>query len=166
MVIRSNSIHAGRWTPPWMAANEIELGKVKNDELHFPEGCSNVGPHLRHFIKSMLNKDPAKRPALDTVMRHEWVTNEGAMPLPLTIYDVYEDSEGEDEDYEADDVFDVDVFSSDGLGLDEVSLSVDKSSKLAPKALGRSKVNEDPDLKVCPIVASDQSMFGLRKNVL
>ena len=150
--------------PPWMAANEIELGrKVKNDEIHFPEGCSNVGPHLRHFIKSMLNKDPAKRPTLDTVMRHEWVTNEGAMPLPLTIYDVYEDSEGEDEDYDADDVFDVDVFSSDGLGLDEVSISVDKSSKRVSKALGRSKVDEDPDLKVCPLVASDQSMFGLRK---
>ena len=82
-----------------MAANEIELGrKVKNDELRFPEDCNNVGPHLRHFIKSMLNKDPSKRPTLETVMRHEWVTNEGAMPLPLTIYDDYEDSDDEEDE--------------------------------------------------------------------
>ena len=61
MVIRSNSIHAGRWTPPGVAANEIELGRKSKNGEAFPEGCSNVGPHLRHFIKSMYQR-PSKAP--------------------------------------------------------------------------------------------------------
>ena len=151
--------------PPWMAANEIELGrKVKNDELRFPEDCNNVGPHLRHFIKSMLNKDPSKRPTLETVMRHEWVTNEGAMPLPLTIYDDYEDSD--DEEDEEEDVFDVDVFDDDSLGLSQGSLIPAKSSNRQLKPLSKRtniSADDDEDLKPCSIMGSEYNVFNLAK---
>lgn len=74
-------------TPPWMSDDEIKLAKkVKNDELQFPHDWnqSNYSPHLKNLIQRLLSKDPLKRPVLEEVMNHEWVTEEGSellMPI-------------------------------------------------------------------------------------
>jgi hypothetical protein len=47
---------------------------------------SGMDPHLRNLLKRMLNKDPATRADLRTVMSHEWVTVEGSEPMPPIQY--------------------------------------------------------------------------------
>ena len=92
------------------------------------------------------------------------MTNEGAMPLPLTIYDDYEDSD--DEEDEEEDVFDVDVFDDDSLGLSQGSLIPAKSSNRQLKPLSKRvniSADDDEDLKPCSIMGSEYNVFNLAK---
>ncbi|KAJ6636619.1 Calcium/calmodulin-dependent protein kinase kinase, partial [Pseudolycoriella hygida] len=55
--------------------------KIKHDELELPSTAS-ISNALRDLIMKMLDKDPAKRITLPQIKEHNWVTNEGKMPLP------------------------------------------------------------------------------------
>jgi len=70
--------------PPWMAEDEPTLAKkVQNDELVFTGNWGKkLSPHLRNLLTRLLVKDPAQRMTLTQTMEHEWVTEEGADPLP------------------------------------------------------------------------------------
>lgn len=87
-------------TPPWEASSYEELNrKVRNDELTFPKNIHNrIDPHLRHLIQRMLEKDPLKRPSIDWVKQHDWITNEGIEPMPeyLDHAELHQSSEEED----------------------------------------------------------------------
>jgi len=69
---------------PWQAADYMRLShKVRHDELTFPK-TSTIDPHLRDLLVRILTKDPKRRPPLQKLMCHEWITNEGCEPmLPL-----------------------------------------------------------------------------------
>jgi serine/threonine protein kinase len=56
--------------------------------LHACLCCSDFvcSPHLRHLIRRMLERDPARRAVLSDLMSHEWVTLEGSEPMPPVEY--------------------------------------------------------------------------------
>eukprot|EP00301_Raphidiophrys_heterophryoidea_P006315 c12557_g2_i3.p1 GENE.c12557_g2_i3~~c12557_g2_i3.p1 ORF type:complete len:762 (+),score=160.31 c12557_g2_i3:145-2286(+) len=73
-------------TPPWVADNEFELMQsLQHDELVFPPHLS-IDPRLQNLISCMLVKDADLRITLHEVMEHEWVTNDGAEPMPRMRY--------------------------------------------------------------------------------
>jgi serine/threonine protein kinase len=68
--------------PPWMGQNQLDLaGNLTKFELKLPSALEPVNPHLHHLLQLMLDKDPCERATLEAVMRHDWVTCEGAAPL-------------------------------------------------------------------------------------
>lgn len=68
--------------PPWVAANQIVLAhQIQHVELSFPPEAEDLDPHLKNLLRRMLTKDPDRRIALDDIINHEWVTDEGADPL-------------------------------------------------------------------------------------
>jgi len=128
--------------PPWMANNEIELArKVKYDEVSFPESCDHgenkLNPHLRHFIKQMLNKNPEKRPVLGDVMVHEWVTAEGSEPLP-PLYNYGEKNEQKND--EGNDL--------EGIGEEDELTGVSMVEETGETSSDNSSSDDDSDCEV------------------
>lgn len=75
--------------PPWMAVNQLHLaGAVQNYEVTYPSHIeAKLDPHLKNLLKQMLEKDPASRIVLRSVMWHDWVTKEGSYPLDDWVFD-------------------------------------------------------------------------------
>lgn len=49
---------------------------IRDEELTFPEG-SDLSPSLQDLLHMMLVKDASKRPTMEEIMRHPWVSGDG-----------------------------------------------------------------------------------------
>ena len=68
---------------PFEAAGYRALvNKVRNDELVFPRDVK-LDPHLKNLIIRMLSKEVSRRPSLNDICNHDWITDEGTQPLLL-----------------------------------------------------------------------------------
>jgi serine/threonine protein kinase len=56
-----------------------------------------IDPGLRHLIFRMLTKDPEKRPSLQWVKEHDWITHEGTEPMPEYV-DIHALHQSDDDD--------------------------------------------------------------------
>ena len=72
--------------PPYMANNEFDLvEKLKNEPFRLATNIQ-LDPHLKNLLLRLLDKDPTRRVSLEDVLRHDWVTEEGSMPLVMPDY--------------------------------------------------------------------------------
>jgi len=54
--------------------------EIREAPLSFPRSVA-VSPLLAQLLYVMLAKDPAARPSMPDIMRHPWVTHNGAHPM-------------------------------------------------------------------------------------
>lgn len=68
-------------TVPFKAHSILGLyDEICNSPLKFPNDV-HVSDSLKHLLQRMLDKDPATRIHLSTVMRHPWSTYNDELPL-------------------------------------------------------------------------------------
>lgn len=81
MGITLHTLVAG--TPPFIAANAAQLAEVvERGEYKVPVSLQ-LDPHLQDLIERMLHPDPEQRITLGGIRNHDWLTAEGADPLPM-----------------------------------------------------------------------------------
>ena len=56
--------------------------RIRMNAYSFPENVAISDP-ARDLITKILNNDPAKRPAIDDIMMHEWINHAGTIPRLL-----------------------------------------------------------------------------------
>lgn len=69
-------------TVPFKSDSILGLyNEIRNTPLSFPEHIF-VSDSMKHLLLRLLDKDPENRISLTSAMCHQWVTHNGAYPLP------------------------------------------------------------------------------------
>ena len=77
--------------PPWGGKSEMEMAnRIMKFEVTYPVDCK-IDPHLKHLLNRMMDKDASTRIEMDSIIIHDWVTNEDSEPL----YTLEEEENGE-----------------------------------------------------------------------
>ena len=70
--------------PPFVGATiKLMQDRILKDEVNIPSGAN---PHLQDLLRQMMCKDASQRIELPKIMQHNWITECGIDPLPLTKY--------------------------------------------------------------------------------
>ena len=84
--------------PPWMANSHLDLvSRMNRYEVSFPEDRNQIGPHLKHLLRRLMDKDPDTRITLPEVMVDDWVTQEGSDPLDIEDSSSSSSDDGDDD---------------------------------------------------------------------
>ena len=128
---------------PWTGRDEIELAaNITTLPVEFPPSINDA--HLKHLVRSMLDKDRDMRLKLHEIAAHDWVTSEGSDPLDCMT-----------RAGSCDDVYGGTTSSSTAGQAAAVAWRVDEASTVNADA---EKVEEDEELFRPSILVIDDSL--------
>eukprot|EP01118_Nematostelium_gracile_P014415 TRINITY_DN5608_c0_g1_i2.p2 TRINITY_DN5608_c0_g1~~TRINITY_DN5608_c0_g1_i2.p2 ORF type:complete len:102 (+),score=26.57 TRINITY_DN5608_c0_g1_i2:865-1170(+) len=65
-------------------ASHIKLKSIINDgKFEFGQEFSGVSNEAKDFVKSLLNKEPSKRPTAASALEHSWFKSNSDAELPI-----------------------------------------------------------------------------------
>ena len=69
--------------PPFETADVKQTYKrIRMNNYNFPE-TSTISEAAKDLITKILANDPLKRPSINDILSHNWIKNEGSIPLHL-----------------------------------------------------------------------------------